>query len=232
MYNDAAYCQSRESKKVLVKHGVQEPDRSLSIAQLFLVRRRQAHDMLLDPCLPHAYFCLSILYVTRCSAASSLTSATQCSPSSASREIHSQCPAGDHLSPQLLHRSLRRPNVREVRMRKTPWLARSPVNCHPNIDHILDLPEEVVQVAVTHVEGHVANEEGLGRGIHGASALIAAISAAGTASTGATDAAKGVLHGEAAAFKVLEVVELNGFGGRFDGVELYVAKAVAMKISD
>ena len=50
-------------------------------------------------------------------------------------------------------------------MRKTPRLSRPSINRYPHIDHILDLSEQVIQIAVTHIEGHVPYEEGFGRSV-------------------------------------------------------------------
>lgn len=47
-------------------------------------------------------------------------------------------------------------------MRETPGLSRPSVNRHPDVDDVLDFSEEVVQVAIAHVKGHVADEEGPG----------------------------------------------------------------------
>lgn len=92
-------------------------------------------------------------------------------------------------------------------MGESPRLARAPVNRHADIDYIFDLAEEVVEVAVGHVEGHVADEEGAGGGV------VWAV----WAGDGAGGALDGVLDAEAAAFEVLEVVFLDGGGGGFGG---------------
>lgn len=46
-------------------------------------------------------------------------------------------------------------------MRKTPWLTRSAINGDPNVDDITDTTEEIIQISVGHLEGHVTDEQGL-----------------------------------------------------------------------
>lgn len=57
-----------------------------------------------------------------------------------------------------VHSALR---IREVSMRETSWLAGSAVDGDSNIDDITNTTEQVVQIAIGHFEGHVANEQGL-----------------------------------------------------------------------
>lgn len=89
-------------------------------------------------------------------------------------------------------------------MRETPWLACSSVDCHAHVDDVADLAEEVVELAVGHVEGHVADEEGAGggRGVGGAGAERVGAGAGG-----------GVLDGQATAFEGLVVVIFDGGSG-------------------
>ncbi len=101
-------------------------------------------------------------------------------------------------------------------MGESPRLARAPVNGHTDIDDIFDLAEQVVEVAVGHVKGHVADEEGAARGV------VWAV----WAGDGAGGALDGVLDTEAAAFEVLEVVFLDGGGGPFGVGEFDVAVPV------
>ncbi len=105
-------------------------------------------------------------------------------------------------------------------MREASWLARTSINRNSHINHVLDLSEQVVQVAVAHVEGHVADEEGFRGSVEGAVGEGGAGEGAGAFFRDAE------LNGEAAAFEVLEVVEFDGFGGGFDGFKLYVAESV------
>jgi len=69
-------------------------------------------------------------------------------PPRRSREIHPQCPPTNILPPQLLHRALRILDFLEIRMCKSSRLARPSINRNPNINHIFDLAEEIVEVAV------------------------------------------------------------------------------------
>ena len=46
-------------------------------------------------------------------------------------------------------------------MRETPRLSRPPINRNPHVNNILDPPEQIIQIAIAHVKGHVADKEGL-----------------------------------------------------------------------
>lgn len=48
-------------------------------------------------------------------------------------------------------------------MGKAPWLARPAVDGDPDVDDVVDIPEQVVEVAVCQIERHVADEECLRR---------------------------------------------------------------------
>lgn len=103
-------------------------------------------------------------------------------------------------------------------MREPPWLSRSAINGNTNINHIADAAEKVVEIAVSHLEGHVADEKGLGRGI----LRLAGAVGAGFQLRGLEG---GVLDGEAAAFEELLVEGCDGFRGRFGGFEVDVAES-------
>ena len=104
-------------------------------------------------------------------------------------------------------------------MREAPWLACPPVNRHPDINHVLDLPKKIVQIAIAHVEGHVADEEGSGWRV------LRALFTGGHAGRTEVAATERKLDGEAAAFEVLQVVELDGALGGFDGFKCDIAKS-------
>lgn len=99
-------------------------------------------------------------------------------------------------------------------MREAPRLPRAAVNGDAHVDHVADLAEELVEFAVRHVEGHVADEEGAGRGGGG---LVAVALDGGVAGLG-------VLDGEAAAGEGLVVIVADGGGGGFGVGEVHVAE--------
>ena len=103
-------------------------------------------------------------------------------------------------------------------MREASRLARPPINRYPDINHVLDLPKEIVQIAIAHIEGHVAYEEGSGWRVLGA---LLAGSLARTYAVGT----EGKLDGEAAAFEVLQVVEIDGTLGGFESFECDIAES-------
>jgi hypothetical protein len=100
------------------------------------------------------------------------------------------------------------------------WLAGTTIDRYSNIDDIAHLTEQIAQILVGHLEGHVANEEGLGGRVAGAcaSATIATVDGL----SGAVE-----LHGEAAALEDLLVGGLNRLGGILLVLELDIAEAVS-----
>lgn len=97
-------------------------------------------------------------------------------------------------------------------------LSRPAINGNANIDHIADAAEEVVEIAVSHLEGHVADEKGLGGGVpRQAKAVRARFQLRGLEG--------GVLDGEAAAFEELLVEGCDGFRGRVGGFEVDIAES-------
>ena len=109
-------------------------------------------------------------------------------------------------------------------MREAPGLARAAVNGDAHVDDVADLAEEVVEFAVGHVEGHVADEEGAGGG-----------GGAGRVAVGAREergAGGGVLDGEGAAFEGFVVEGFDGLGGGGGGGEVYVAETVGVGVLD
>ena len=104
-------------------------------------------------------------------------------------------------------------------MREAPRLARPPINRYPDINHVLNLPKQIIQIAIAHIEGHVAYEEGSAWNVFGT--LLAKGLAGRTHAVGR----KGKLDGEAATFEVLQVVEIDGALGGFDGFECDIAES-------
>ncbi len=106
-------------------------------------------------------------------------------------------------------------------MREAPRLARPPIDRNPHINDILDTPEQIIQIAIAHVEGHVADEESLCRFVEGAVGYSAGVVAVlvGLATV------DGILDCEAAALEVLEVVKFDGFSCGGDVLECYVAES-------
>jgi hypothetical protein len=103
-------------------------------------------------------------------------------------------------------------------MREPSRLSRSAINGNTNIDHIADAAEEVVEIAVSHLEGHVADEKGLG----GRILRLAGAVGAGFQLRGLEG---GILDGKAAAFEELLMQGFDGFRGRFGGFEVDIAES-------
>lgn len=105
-------------------------------------------------------------------------------------------------------------------MREAARLARAAIDGDAHVDDVADFAEEVVEFAVGHVEGHVADEEGAGGG-----------GGAGGVAVGAREergARGGVLDGEGAAFEGFVVEGFDGLGGGGGGGEVYVAETVGV----
>ena len=92
-------------------------------------------------------------------------------------------------------------------------LACPSINGHTNVDYVLDVPEKVVEVFISHLKRHVADEQSLRRGILGAGIRFRGPLSPYT-----------VLHRQAAAFKDLLVQSLNSFGGRVTLCEFNVSE--------
>lgn len=90
-------------------------------------------------------------------------------------------------------------------------LAGAAVNSDADIDHVGDVAEQLVQVGIGHLEGEVADEEGLGGGVLGLD---------GVAGLGH------VVDDEAAAFEDGLVALLDGVAGGLDVFEFDVAESV------
>jgi hypothetical protein len=108
-------------------------------------------------------------------------------------------------------------------MRESSRLTSPTINRNTHIDHVADAAEEVVKIAIRHLEGHVPDEEGLGGGILRARGAFGAGFEFGGLEGG-------VLHGEAAAFEELLVEGFDGFGGGLGGFEVDVAEAAEVLV--
>lgn len=99
-------------------------------------------------------------------------------------------------------------------MSEAPGCSSATVDGDADVDNVLHATEHVVEVLVGHLEGHVADEDGLGR-------ESGAVGARVPARLGLV-----VLDNEAAAFKYLKIEVLNSGPGVFDVVELDVSEAM------
>lgn len=138
-------------------------------------------------------------------------------PSLALTIVDPQRPARNLFAAQLGHGRLGALHVGEIGVGEPPRLARSSVNRHAHVDDVADFAEEVVELLIGHVEGHVADEEGAGGVVEGAGSKVAG-------DEGLTRG--GVLDCEDAAFEGLAVKGVDGVGGGFLGGEVYVAETV------
>jgi hypothetical protein len=78
-------------------------------------------------------------------------------------EVDAQLTSVDDLLLQHFPRTSGASNIDEVCVSEASRLTGAPVNSNTDIHDIANVAEEVVQVLVRHLEGHVANEESLGR---------------------------------------------------------------------
>lgn len=107
-------------------------------------------------------------------------------------------------------------------MGKASRLACPAVNGNTDIDHVLDLPKELVQISVAHVEGHITDEKGFGGVVRGGAVIARA--RGGSACIAMTRTER-VLHCDAAAFVVLLIKEGDGLGSGVDSIEFNVAES-------
>ena len=137
------------------------------------------------------------------------------------------CPWGGHavVNPQLsavqllalqeIHRLHGAIDINEICVCKTTGLASAAIDGYSDVDDVAYFAEEIAEVLVRHLEGHVTDEEGLGGRVH-ATRL--------TAVDGLAWAVE--LDSEAAALKDLLVGSLDSLGGIVDIVELDVTESV------
>jgi hypothetical protein len=98
-------------------------------------------------------------------------------------------------------------------------LARPPVDGDSDVHNVANAAEEIVQVLVRHLEGHVADEKGLG----GLVDSIVAATAAAAARRVCLLAV--VLDNKVAAFEDLHIEVVDSGTGVVDGLELYVTES-------
>ena len=127
--------------------------------------------------------------------------------------INSQLPPVQLLPLQELHRLDRAVDVDEVGVGETPRLSRAAINRYPDVDDVAHLAEQVAEVLVRHLEGHVADEEGLGGWVD--AGLLAAVDGRAWAVE---------LHGETATLEDLLVGGFDCLGGVVDALEFDVAE--------
>ena len=130
--------------------------------------------------------------------------------SGTSTEIYSQGTAIDFLPHKRLLTLNSTLHIDEVSVSETSWLAGTSINCNTDVDDASNITEELVEICVGHLEGEVADEEGLGGGVFSVLAL-------------------GLVHvvdDEAAAFEDGLVLGFDGGGGLVDGLEFDIAESV------
>jgi hypothetical protein len=116
--------------------------------------------------------------------------------------------------------------VDEVGVSEASRLAGSSVDGHADVDDVLDAAEEGVEIAVGHLEGHVADEEGFGGRVEGLPWSVCWTAGLGSPGIHCAACVCGVLDGQATAFEELLIQCLDGFGGRSDGFEVHISKSV------
>lgn len=114
--------------------------------------------------------------------------------------------------------------VDEVSVGEAAGLAGATVDGDAHVEHVPDLAEQVVEVAVAHLERHVADEERLAGRIDGALVAARTLRPVGLL------AAAVVLHRQAAAVEDTLVHLHDGGGGLFVGLELDVAEPDALSV--
>lgn len=76
--------------------------------------------------------------------------------------IKSQCAPVDLLALKSLHALGGALLINEVGMSESSWLASTSVNGNTDVNDISNITEELVEIGIGHLEGKVADEEGLG----------------------------------------------------------------------
>jgi hypothetical protein len=139
--------------------------------------------------------------------------------------VDPQSPSVRFLFRQNLQGLLRTRHIREVRMRKASWLTSSSVDGDSHINDIANAPEQVVQILVRHLEGHVADEECLGRWVLSPADFAVEACAVVTLSFHLFCGVGGILYDNTAAFVELLVHGFNGRGGAIDVVKIDIAES-------
>ena len=123
--------------------------------------------------------------------------------------VHSQLATIHLLAVKLLPACDGAFDVHEVCMCEASWLASPSVDGNPDIEDIADITEELVEIGIGHLEGEVADEEGLGWG-----ALCL-----GTIGLGH------VVHDQLPAFERRLVFSIDGSFSLLHGLELNVSES-------
>ena len=131
-------------------------------------------------------------------------------------EVNTEWPAVDDLSVQRLLRHGGTLDVNEVSVGEASGLAGPAVDSDTDINDVANVAEKVVQVLVRHLERHVADEEGLGRGVGGV-CLVAVLPAL----LGLVE-----LADQVAALEDLHIEVLNGRLGVLNALVLDVSESV------
>jgi hypothetical protein len=146
-------------------------------------------------------------------------------------KIHTDRPSISLLTHQQLHRLFRTLDINEIRMRKATRLARPTINRNTHIHDILHAPEQIVEIAIRHLEGHVANEKGLAGWVFG---RVISFSATECGAMGA-DFGGGVvcvLADQATALEELLVQRVDAFGRGFLVGEIDVAESEGVRFGN
>jgi hypothetical protein len=141
-------------------------------------------------------------------------------------EVDAKFPSVDFLSLEDLLSLGGTGDVDEVGVGEASGLAGSPVNGNTHVHDVANVAEEVVQVLVGHLEGHVADEESLGRRVVrcGTVEPSTVATVAASAVTGGFGAVE--LDNEVPAFEDLHVQVVNGSLSIVDALELNVTETV------
>src|SRR2546423_4264448 len=138
------------------------------------------------------------------------------------RVAQHQLPAISLLTFQVFHRFHCAFSVDEICVCKTSWLASTSVNGNADVNHISDTLEQVVEVAIGHLERHIANEESLG-------GRIKRLRRKASSTLSIRQALRlvcGILHSKAATFEELLIERFDGFRSLFGGFKVNVAKSI------
>lgn len=93
------------------------------------------------------------------------------------------------------------------------------IDSDPNVNYVSNLAEKVVEVLIRHLEGHVADEEGLGRGVGFSRLSKVALSLFV------------ILNGHAAASEEMLIQTFNGCSGVVQIFKFHIAKPKSDQVS-
>lgn len=132
------------------------------------------------------------------------------------RKVYAQLSSVVLLGLQELRGSFGALDVDKVGMCKASWLTGSPIDCHSDVQDILDLAEQVIEILVAHFVGEVTDEQRL-RG------RVDELVIVGWGSSGGLRA-YGILHDQASTLEDLAVECIAGSGGTGLVIEFYIAE--------